>query len=241
MKDFIETDNRRYHCTLVQKEIRFKGKAYIILRELRAGSAPEAADTGAAHLRRNGAREIFFTCRDNAVTLQDAITTPGGRTFRHVYDMDWLEKDLADLAPPETGLSLQLLGKRNSADFLRIYNECFFGVPNGATYTHADVRKLLAPDDGHEAGLVLETGQPVGTWELSFGEAPEIQGLGITDTKRGLGYGRQGLGLLLGVLRRRGCRRAGLLVCTANEAAYGLYLKCGFEKKYTQSRWYRMD
>ncbi len=241
MKDFIEIDNRRYRCTWVQKEIRFKGKAYAIARELRGASAPEAADAGSAHLLRNGAREIFFSCKDaDAAPLPDVFDTPAGRTFRHVYDMDWLEKDLTGLAPPKTALSLALLEKRNRAAFRRIYNECFFSIP-ASTYTRTDIQTLLVPDASREAGLVLEAGQPIGTYELSFDETPEIQGLGITSAKREMGYGRQALGLIADALRRRGFSRAGLLVCTANKTAYGLYLKEGFEKQRTQSRWYLMD
>ena len=241
MKDFIEVNNKRVHYMLVQKDIRFKGKAYISVRKVRGGSAAEAADTGAAHLQKNGAREIYFTCRDSAVTLPDVVTTPGGRTFRHVYDMDWLGKDVADFKVEETGLSLWPVDEKNHGQFQRIYNDCFYGVPNGATYTRTDVRKLMAPEREGAAGLLLADGEAIGIYELTFGETSEIDAVGITAAKRGAGYGRQALALLLGELRSRGAHSVRLLVCTANETAYGLYIKNGFEKKSTQSRWYRMD
>ncbi len=241
MKDFIEVNNKRYHYLLIQKEIRFKGKAYISVREVRQGTAVEAADAGAAHLLRNGAKEIYFTCRDSAVTLPDILTTPGGRTFRHIYDMDWLEKDLSAFTPAETSLTLQPIDKKNAAGFQHIYNECFFGVPNGATYTRADVRDLLKPEREGAAGLLMADGEPIGIYELTFGETPEIDAVGVTAGKRGTGYGKQALALLLRKLRDRGSRSVRLLVCTANDNAYGLYIKNGFEKRSTQSRWYRMD
>lgn len=240
MKDFIEVNNKRVHYLLIQKEIRFKGKAYISVREVRNGSAQEAADAGAAHLLRNGAKEIYFTCRDNAVTLPEQFTTPGGRTFRSVYDMDWLEKDLANFKPEGTGLELQPIDKRNCGEFRRIYNECFFGVPNGATYTQTDVLELLKPEREGAAGLLLADGEAIGIYELTFGDTPEIDAVGVTAAKRGAGYGRKALSLLQGELQGRGARSVRLLVCTANENAYGLYIQNGFEKKSTQSHWYRM-
>jgi ribosomal protein S18 acetylase RimI-like enzyme len=240
MKDSIEVKTKRYRYVLVQKEIRFKGVAYILVREARENSVTGAADAAAAHLEKNGAREITLTCSDQDVALPDIVTTPGGRTFRYVYDMDWLEKDLAGFNPVETPLCLQPITARNRSAFQRIYNECFFSVPNGATYTRSDVTKLLL--NPADAGMVMRGGEAIGIYEMSSAkDAYIIDALGIAAPYRGTGYGRQVLHLLLAEIRKRGGRQAGLFVCTANETAYGLYLKAGFKKRYTRSRWYRMQ
>lgn len=241
MEELLEMQNGTCRCTVILKEIPVKGKAYILLREWSPDSFPDMLDTAAARLMESGAREIY--CAGPGLTAGEMIRTKKW-TFRYHSDMDELEKGITapGFAVDYGELTFRELSSPNRSAFLRIYNECFFRVPNSATYTDADMDRIMGDPAHSEARVVFWGNEAVGIYELSFETAiPEIASLGVIAERRKTGIGKNTLRFIQESLGRAGYRRVSLKVSTANPDAYRLYRQIGFIRVSTLSHWYRAE
>lgn len=241
MEDMLDIRYKGCVCTVIQKEIAYKGKAYFILKEVRPESCREMIEYAAEHLTAMGAEKIYFTCSDKRAVFSEEILRTENLEFRYDGDMDYLEKEIS----PKDGLCesedllFEGLSRANGRQFLCTYNDCFFEVPNSATYTDSDLDRLIEDPIHSWAGVIMQGDQVIGIYEISFeNEIPEIASIGLIKDKRGRRLGWKALHTLIGFLSDSGYRRVGLKVSTRNPNAYRLYLQTGFCKIKTLSRWY---
>lgn len=241
VQDFTEITNEKYRYTVIQKEIPSKGKGYILVKRVQSGDFPAVVEGAAKQLALAGAKTIYCTCSDQNLRLPEAGFEAGDFSFRYDSNMDVLEKELPPFRERRdpAGFCVSKLSRDNQEAFLRVYNDCFFEVPNSETYTQADIRRIAGDPVHFYAAVVEQDGEAVGICELSFESLiPEIASIGIIEAKRGRGLGYGTLTYALNYLAHAGYRRASLRVSTQNPKAYALYLRNGFEKTKTLSRFY---
>jgi len=116
---------------------------------------------------------------------------------------------------------------RAIAEFCRVYDDSFRGVPWSQPYTEAEVATLL--NDPDDLLFIEVDGRAVGAaWcEAFFDGRGRVEPLGIVRAYQGQGYGRR---LLLGALHRLRRRAFVLEIGTwrQNEVALNLYKGLGF-------------
>jgi ribosomal protein S18 acetylase RimI-like enzyme len=241
MKDTIDINYKSCICNIIQKEIAYKGKGYIILKKIQPEFCREVIEYAAEQLSAMGAEMIYLTCSDKEVVLSDKVLKTKNFEFRYDSDIDYLERKIssADDFVEYEDLLFKGLSTENGQDFLCTYNECFFEVPNSGTYTDIDIDRLMNDTVHCRAGLILQKDKVIGIYEISLeDDLPEIASIGIIKEKRGQRLGRKSLNFLIGFLSRSGYKRVCLKISTKNPNAYKLYLQMGFCKKRTLSRWY---
>ena len=219
----------------ITSEIAAKGKAYLVLGRCRRTDLPGILKQAGAELRAAGAEEILVT--GTILEVYGIQNLP----LTEAYRMVWMERRLGSLLPrPERRITLHPLERQDGEQFLSLYNQCFFDVPNSATYTRHDLERM--EEEHCRAGFVQRLGASVGIYEVKPGEdMPEIHSVGIIESKRGKGLGRALMAELMIRLRTAGFHRCKLLVSSANGAAYTLYKSLGFRPVRVQSRWYKLE
>lgn len=222
----------------ITREIPAKGKGYIRIRRCWPDQVSGLIRQGARSLLREGATEIYAASTDPAAPLAEGSGEGYRLEFRH--DMLRLERPLDDTRPlPEGRLILEPLSREKVGQWLALYNECFFDVPNSATCGRTDLERAQA--EGSRCGLAMLDGVPVGVYQLGFQEAaPQIEGLGLCKDFRGRGLGRELLRAIMAMLAAEGFDRVWLTVSTANAQAYGLYQGDGFVQTRLISHWYQV-
>jgi ribosomal protein S18 acetylase RimI-like enzyme len=244
MEDIIDINNKGCSYTVVQKEVPNKRKGYIILKKVNEYCYQDIVEVAANQLIAIGAEKIYLTCTDkNAAIFEEVIQTKN-YAFQYDSDMDCLEREIlsTDSFDGDEDLLFTKLSLENQKDFLCTYNECFFDVPNSATYTDADINRLINDSTNFQAGLIIQNKKVIGIYEISMEtETPEIASIGIIQEKRGQRLGWKALNFLLKFLSQTECKRVSLKVSTKNPNAYTLYLKMGFSKMDTLSKWYLLN
>lgn len=222
---------------LYPEEIAAKGKAYLALRRCRAEDVDETLRKGREELLRLGAAEIYVTSSDPAVRLEEG--SQAGCRLVHVRDLLWMERELETLPEESGGVSLVPLVRERGGTWLTLHNECFFDMPNSATYGPRDLDRALSPE--YACGFVMWNEIPVGVYELELAqEIPVIDGIALHKDFRGKGLGRSLLTAVLAQLSGRGYRRCRLMVATDNQAAFCLYRAAEFRAAGVQSQWFQM-
>lgn len=222
---------------LYPNEIGAKGKAYLALRRCRAEDVDETLRKGREELLRLGATEIYVTSTDPAALLEEG--SRAGCRLNHVRDLLWMERELRTL--PETAGTVRLvpLARERGGAWITLHNECFFEMPNSATYGPQDLERALSAE--YACGFVQWKDIPVGVYELELTqELPVIDGIALHKDFRGKGLGRELLAAVLNELAGRGYQRCRLLVATDNENAFALYRSTGFKAAGVQSQWFQM-
>ena len=223
---------------IITKEIPAKGKGYMKIRRCWPDQVDSLIRQGARSLLLQGATEIYAASLDPAAPLAEGSGDGYRLEFRH--DMLRLERPLGRTCPPPEGrLTLEPLSREKVGQWLTLYNECFFDVPNSATCGRTDLERIQA--EGSRCGLALLDGVPVGIYLLGFQEAdPEIEGIGLCKDFRGKGLGRELLYSVMALLDGEGFERTWLSVSTANARAYHLYQSAGFVQTRLLSHWYQV-
>ncbi len=218
-------------------EIPAKGKAYLVIRRCRAGELEELLCRGRMELLNLGATELFVTSHDPAAPLEEGRV--GDCCLEFARDMLELRRDLTQLPERPSRLALEELTRERGGAWLALHNECFFEMPNSATYGSADLERAL--EEGHRCGFAVLDGVTVGVYELDLTqEVPEIEGIALHKDVRGRGLGRELLCGTMELLAGAGAACCKLLVATDNESAFALYRRTGFKAAQIQSRWFRM-
>ena len=219
------------------EEIAAKGKGYLALRRCRAEELEELLRRGREKLLGLGASELFVTS-----TAPEAPLSEGdwdGFTLTHVRDLLWMDRDLTSLPEKDGAVSLVPLVRARGGAWITLHNECFFDMPNSATYGPRDLERALSPE--FACGFVQWQDIPVGVYELDLSQdAPVIDGIALHKDFRGKGLGRGLLTAVLSHLADRGYCRCRLLVATDNENAFALYRSMGFRAAGVQSQWFQM-
>lgn len=218
-------------------EITAKGKGYLVICRCRTGELEELLCRGRQELLSLGATELLVTSRDPGAPLEEGAM--GECRLEFVRDMLELQRELTRLPGSPVRLELKPLNRERGGAWLALHNECFFEMPNSATYGPADLERAL--EEGHRSGFAVLHGVPVGIYELDLTQdLPEIEGIAIHKDFRSRGLGRELLYGTMELLAGMGCTRCRLLVATDNENAFSLYRRTGFRAAGIQSRWFRM-
>lgn len=222
----------------VEKEIPYRGKGYLILRQCPPEELEAVLDREAAALFSLGAKQVYVSSGDSDAAFRGGMLGPWRLTFRH--EMLDLFRELDESRPRPNGrLRLELLDQGREAEWLDCYNEGFFRVPNAQTYLPEDLEEVRAK--GGLLGFALLRGRPVGVYELlPGGECPEISGIALRESVRGQGLGRELLLSTMDLLADLGKSRCRLLVSTGNIPALTLYRETGFGEDMVRGRWYEV-
>jgi mycothiol synthase len=220
------------------------------VRETSAGPAIADAllQAALAWLRGAGTRFAQALLDPDAAAAAESLTRAG---FRHVTDLYYLQRDLAELPPVPTvaGLRLQTYGDADAALFettlLRSYHgskDCpeLDGLRSGA--------EIL---DGHRAQgvwrpqtwwLALQDNEPAGVClltELEDGAGWDLSYLGVVPKRRGRGLGRALTLHALHAARGMGASEVMVAVDARNAPALALYEAAGFERTGTKAVYLR--
>lgn len=239
MNDFIELneDNKKY--LIVLKELKPKDKGYIIIKKCTKLNYIDIIDETTNILKSHNAKDIYMTLPSDIVSGDEINTKKytynyDSKMISMIYNIDdnLCTKDLDNLK----FVPLSII---NSASFIKIYNECFFDVPNSATYTDEDIYRLLE-DNKCKGSLIQYNGEYVGICEIDYkNDIPEIASIGILNNFRNNGLGHKSLGYIMNKLYKTNFNSVKLLVSSKNIDAYNLYIKYGFKYENVKSIWYK--
>ena len=144
---------------IITKEIPTKGKGYMYIRRCWPDQVDDQIRQGARSLLLQGATEIYAASKDPAAPLAEGSREGYRLEFR--YDMLRLERTLDGTVPqPEGRLNLEPLSREKVGQWLALYNECFFDVPNSATFGGG--QPLRSGPAERRAGRGLSAGVPGG-------------------------------------------------------------------------------
>lgn len=218
-------------------EITAKGKGYLVVQHCRTGELEELLNRGRQELLSLGATELLVASRDPGAPLEEGCL--GECRLEFVRDILILQRDLSRLPGQPQRLRLEPLTRERGGAWLALHNECFFEMPNSATYGPNDLERAL--EEGHSCGFAVVNGVTAGVYELDLTqEMPEIEGIALHKDLRRQGLGRELLYGTMALLAGAGYERCKLLVASDNESAFSLYRRTGFKAAGIQSRWFRM-
>lgn len=222
---------------LYTNEIAAKGIGYLAIRRCGSQELEDTVARGRAALLAAGASELFVCSSDPASPLEEG--TWGDYRLEFARDLLWMERELSPLPAARGTLSLEKLTRSRGGLWLGLHNQCFFDMPNSATYGPAELDRALS--EACRCGFALVDGDPVGVYELGLtGGTPEIEGIALCRDFRGRGLGRALLAAAMGELAGLGFERCRLTVATDNPVAFGLYRAVGFKAAGIRSRWFKL-
>lgn len=160
--------------------------------------------------------------------------------FEEAYTtIELLHQSSTVLPAPNPAFCMLPLEEGNADEYRRVHNAAFARSPNGASLSHAGVRKLMRPDI--IAGLYVTGGEAVGVYDIRIdGDTGWIVGLAVHPDHQGRGLGGDLLVRLVRKLYGAGCTEVRLNVVSSNERALGLYTARGFDQGRVLSRWFRV-
>lgn len=218
-------------------EIVAKGKGYLVISRCRSGELNELLAQGRQELLGLGATELYVSSRAPGQPLEEGDW--GEFRLEFARDMLELQRALPQAATQSSRLTLKPLTRERGGAWLTLHNECFFEMPNSATYGPADLERAMA--EGHRCGFAVVDGVAVGIYELDLTQdPPEIEGIALRKALRGRGLGRELLQEVMELLAGAGYSRCRLLVASDNESAFSLYRRTGFKAAGIQSKWFRI-
>lgn len=215
MKDIPIFTGKFGIATLILREIPYKKCAYVMVRSAQQGRLPEFSEECTQFCQIAGAERVLITADDPIDFLP------------HVHDM--LEFCCRREALPvlENPVPLEPVTEETGGLYLQYYNMLFHDIPNAATYTPEDLKRVMEKGCAY---LALVNGETAGIGELGTGE---LCAIGVLPAYRGLG--KQ---LALTLLERIGDKEIILRVSSGNLPALRLYKKLGFRQSRILSRWY---
>ncbi|WP_040761315.1 GNAT family N-acetyltransferase [Ruminiclostridium cellobioparum] len=160
----------------------------------------------------------------------------GRYMFEYYTDYNVLRKDFV----PENKagyFDIQLLTQDSAAIYMELHNEAFLSVPLSVLIDEGEMDRILA-DPNTDAGLFVKDGMIYGTFEIQYGDIPEISAFSISGSRQGQGYGKLALKTIEQYLESRGYNSVELSVAGRNKRACSLYSDCGYALKKHVSTWY---
>ena len=199
--------------SLILREIPYKQCAYVLVRSAREGHMADFLEENP----------------EANVTLTEASAPEPLSFLPHVHDMLEYACRRDQLPPPLRPVVLEPLCDDNAERYREIYNDLFRAIPNAATCTPEDLRRLreksrafLAKVGGETAGICQWTGS-------------ELNTIGVLPNFRGLGHR-----LALTAFGQMEGEVITLRVSSSNGPALRLYQKLGFDRTQVLSSWYAL-
>lgn len=205
-------------ATLILREIPHQGGAYVMVRSAKEGHLQAFLEECRTFCVLAGAQWVLATADEPLDFLP------------HVHDMLELRCPRSQLPPPVKPVDTVPLTAENGEEFLRCHRQLFRTIPNAATYTQADLQRILEQD---QACLAMVRGQTAGIAQWNDGE---LCAIGVLPEYRGLGHR-----LALTVFQRMTAETVTLRVSSSNAPALRLYQKLGFDRSRVLSRWYALE
>ena len=247
LEPVVKRETKDWSYQMVQKEIRPKGEAYLLLDRCEERDYERMVLRLTKQCVRNGARWVHL--RDATERIFDGREFDyftylyEGKMWEMACDLDKFRKgeeaEALRLTAGRGILSRTALTESLGETYLRVCREAFRDAPMSASWDSEDFRRLLS-EEHREAWLLEAEGKPVGfaewSWEKDFAE---LAAVGILPEFRGRGYGRMLAAQFLEEAADRGCAEARLICADFNERAWKLYCSFGFEKETLLSVWYK--
>lgn len=203
--------------SLILREIPYKQCAYVLVRSAREGHMADFLEECSGFCRAAGAEWVLASAPEPLSFLP------------HVHDMLEYACRRDQLPPPMRPVDLEPLCDDNAERYREIYNDLFRAIPNAATCTPEDLRRLreksrafLAKVGGETAGICQWTGS-------------ELNTIGVLPNFRGLGHR-----LALTAFGQMEGEVITLRVSSSNGPALRLYQKLGFDRTQVLSSWYAL-
>ena len=204
-------------ASLILREIPYKRCAYVMVRSAQEGHMRDFLEECGGFCRAAGAEWVLASAPEPLSFLP------------HVHDMLEYACRRDQLPPPLQPVELAALTDDTAEQYRTIYNDLFRAIPNAATCTAEDLRRLREKGQAH---LALVGGETAGICQWSAGE---LQTIGVLPLFRGLGHR-----LALTVFQRMEGEVITLRVSSSNGPALRLYQRLGFDRTRVLSSWYAL-
>ncbi|MDO4331020.1 MAG: tRNA pseudouridine(38-40) synthase TruA [Lachnospiraceae bacterium] len=243
LKPEIAVSNKYWEYQLVQREIPYKKKGYLVIRRC-ADEEFQSLVTRLVHqLARNGARWIYVADMEAGKNRLDEGQQYGYYEMKrsHCYlEMEKeVRKDCSAGAEAAAGCAVSLrkdlalclspLEPENYLSWLEMHNEAFFSVPGSATYDEKMIEE--EEKDGSRFFFLCNGAQKVGTLVLTWDQNRKQLTIDMISIKKEFacqGYGRTALMCVEQLAKEQNMMKLHLLVADTNKAARALYQKAGF-------------
>lgn len=233
----MEKDAQSVYQRVVE-EIATKKKAYLSIRHCAAEDLYKILDREASALFTLGAEHVYASSSQPGLPLKEGRLGSWRLSFCHEM-VDLFRSLTKNRIPPGNRLTLEPLSPGREEEWVTVYNEGFYSVPNSRTYDKNAVEDEQS--QGCLLGFVSFNGETAGVYELNLeGDCPEIAGIALREAFRGRGLGRELLLCVMEQLAQQGYERCKLLVSTANVPAMALYRSVGFGGDVLRGRWYEV-
>lgn len=244
LKEEVEIENSMLHYKLIQREIRRKGIAYLILYRCREEDFSSSLLRLTKRATRNGAKTLCIYDRQGRIYDGMKLQYFTYHFYTRIDLLIWKPEKYASYRNSmgeDSTVQLIPMGEELTEKYISLFNGGFFEVPNGRSYEEKDVQTLL--DDHTRSGFIIRREDTdVGIAEIRWeGKQVFIEALAFLPQYRKKGYGTQVMRRLLDQLKKWDVSGIFLIVASANHEAYRLYESMGFEWKETLSAWYKTE
>lgn len=227
--------------SVILKECRIKGVAYVINLEIKDGVADkklvafELMDEVKSIARKYGAEKTYFGTSD-----EEIIKILNSRKIYKQYSS--LRMTLNDRKTRYSPLNLIKLAENNKKEYLFINNDAFREVPNGSTLSEGEVEEYIKKsDENNYCFIVTMNKDNIGFLKFNIENGVGEFDLGLVKTARGKGYGKKLLETAISFLNSKQVAEISLIVITKNTLAYDMYKKRGFKESKLISNWFELQ
>ncbi len=236
----IDKENIIGTAAVVLKECKEKGIAYVIKVDINENSKDkkyavcEIIKESKDLAKKYGAKQLFLGTKDEA-----NIETLKNLGMEKQYSV--IRMKLDDRNVRYKPLGLIELSEQNKNEYLRIYNNSFREVPNGATLTEKEVEEYVKNDDENNCYYIVTiNNEKVGFLQFKIENCTGEFDLGLIKEVRGKGYGKLLLETALSFLNEKKVNEINLTVVTKNIVALNMYKKRGFIESELISQWFQV-
>lgn len=236
----IDKENIIGTAAVVLKECKEKGIAYVIKVDINENSKDkkyavcEIIKESKDLAKKYGAKQLFLGTKDEA-----NIETLKNLGMEKQYSV--IRMKLDDRNVRYKPLDLIELSEQNKNEYLRIYNNSFREVPNGATLTEKEVEEYVKNDDENNCYYIVTiNNEKVGFLQFKIENCTGEFDLGLIKEVRGKGYGKLLLETALSFLNEKKVNEINLTVVTKNIVALNMYKKRGFIESELISQWFQV-
>lgn len=233
----IDGENIIGTASVVLKECSEKGIAYVIKFDIyeniedKKSVIYEIIEETKVIAKKFGAKQLFLGTKDETVS----------RELNIEKQYSAIRMTLEDRMVYYTPLNLIKLSENNKNDYLRIHNDAFKEVPNGAALTEKEVEKYIKESDENNCYYIATmNNEKVGLLQFNIQEGIGEFELGLIKAARGKGYGKLLLETAINFLNERKVEEINLIVITKNIVAFDMYTKRGFKESEVVSEWFQL-
>lgn len=165
----------------------------------------------------------------------------GNLTIQYIHNMIIMQKKLNPQIPSyDSGLKFKKIQQSNVVQYIALYQEIFWDVPNASFYSENHICELMSRNN-YEICFLYWNNTLIGFCEYQlYKNKAIIEAIGILSEYRRKGYAKKILHNLYYVLFAENIEIIELTASTGNIAALSLYKKEGFRKCKTLSYWYEV-